>query len=516
MSEKSINTNETEATFEDLGVSPRIIRALDKKGFKKPTPIQQKAIPLLLKNNVNVVGKAKTGTGKTAAFGIPILQNITEKKTYVQAIILTPTRELALQVSDELKTLGGIDDLTIIPIYGGQPIPIQLRLLSKGADIVVGTPGRVIDMIDRRKLDIRSVSYFVLDEADEMLNMGFIDDIKNIMSHVSEDKRIICFSATMPKQIMGIVQKYMGDYEMVSVEPVYQESQLIEQIAYEVPEYLKFETLCRIIDTDPNFYGLVFCGRKDTSDSIGLKLEERGYDVEIIHGDILQEQRTRIMERFKNRKVKILVATDVAARGVDISELTHVVNYDLPQDPESYTHRIGRTGRAGKKGTAVTIYTPKEFRKFSFIRRIANADVVKKRVPDANFISKMRRQKILYMIEEKDPYSFYYSNEGKPFIDFAHELMEAADTSAEEVLVSLLSIYHSKDILPVETDFEIDNKFEQFYKNKGGENKNTGDSNRSRRGRRRNSAAKRQAQNESAQRSGRSRQSRRNRKKNYK
>ncbi len=349
MSKKSNNYNNSNEniTFADLGVAPNIIRALDKKGFIKPTPIQEKTIPLLLRDNMNVVGKAKTGTGKTAAFGIPIVQNITEKKPYVQALVLTPTRELALQVAEELETLGGIDSLNVVPIFGGQPVPIQLRLLAKGADVVVGTPGRVIDLIERRKLNIKSVSYFVLDEADEMLNMGFIDDIKKVMSHMPDNIRKMCFSATMPNQIMGIVEKYMGEYEMVSVESVAQEAPLIEQISYEVPEYLKFETLCRIIDSDPNFYGLVFCGRKDTSDTIGSKLEEKGYDVEVIHGDILQEHRTRIMERFKKGKIKILVATDVAARGVDVNELTHVVNYDIPQDPESYTHRIGRTGRAG-------------------------------------------------------------------------------------------------------------------------------------------------------------------------
>lgn len=458
MSEENVRV-----TFEDLGIEPRIVQALHQKGFESPTPIQLQTIPLLLKNKVNVIGKAQTGTGKTAAFGVPIIQNITEKKDFIQALILTPTRELTLQVCEELNTFGGVPDLRIIPVFGGQPIPIQLRNLDKGADIVVGTPGRVIDLIERKRLKLDSVSYFVLDEADEMLNMGFIDDIKKIMGFMPEEKRILCFSATMPKPIIGIARKYMGVYEMVSVDPVEQSLELTKQISYEVPEELKFETLCRVIDSDPNFYGLVFCSRKDTSDTVGMKLEERGYEAEVIHGDILQEQRTRIMERFKKRKIKILVATDVAARGIDIYELTHVVNYDIPQDPESYTHRIGRTGRAGKTGTAVTIYTPKEFRKFSFIKKASNADVQKSKVPDANLVFEMKRQKLLNMLVKKKSDDFYNSKQGKPYAEFVRELMNATDASAEEILAAFLKQVYASEIIPDKYDYAVDKKFERYY-----------------------------------------------------
>ncbi|MDR2944074.1 MAG: DEAD/DEAH box helicase [Methanosarcinales archaeon] len=450
------------ATFQDLGISDRIIQSLLLKGYENPTPIQIQTIPLFLSGDCNIIGQAQTGSGKTAAFGVPIIQNITEKTGRVQAIILTPTRELAIQVCDEISSFGGIKDLNIVPVFGGQPIPIQLRALAAGADIVVGTPGRIIDLIHRKRLDLSHISYFVLDEADEMLNMGFIDDIKEIIQHTGDDKRMLCFSATMPKPILGIAKKYMGQYEMVSVEKI-KEDVLIEQLSIDVPAALKFEALCRVIDSDPDFYGLVFCARKDTSDDVVQKLEERGYDADVIHGDILQEQRIRIMDRFRKQKLRILVATDVAARGIDVSELTHVVNYDIPQDPESYTHRIGRTGRAGKNGTAITLLTPADFRKFAFIKKLANADVRRVELPNADQVAAMKRSKLYHDLSLAINSEFVHTEEAEPFREFAQALI-TEERSAEDVVACLLKRAYENRILPRADDKIIDEMFSQIPK----------------------------------------------------
>ena len=446
-------------TFNDLGISENIIQSLLLKGYEYPTPIQIQTIPLFLKGESNIIGQARTGTGKTAAFGVPIIQNITEKEGHVQAIILTPTRELAIQVCEEMSSFGGIKDLHIVPVFGGQPVPIQLKALSKGADIIVGTPGRVIDLIQRKRLDLSRISYFVLDEADEMLNMGFIDDIKEIIQHTNDDKRMLCFSATIPKPILGIAKKYMGQYEMVSVEKP-QDASLTEQLSIDVPSSLKFEALCRVIDSDPDFYGLVFCSRKDTSDEVVQKLEERGYDADVIHGDILQEQRTRIMDRFRKQKLKILVATDVAARGIDVNELTHVVNYDIPQDPESYTHRIGRTGRAGKTGIAVTILTPADFRKFAFIKKAANADVRRVLMPDADQVAMTKREKLFHELSLVINSGFSKTDAADPFLEFGEMLTESGHNS-EEIVACLLKHVYENRILPRAEDKIIDELFAQ-------------------------------------------------------
>lgn len=446
-------------TFSDLGISENIVQSLLLKGYEHPTPIQIQTIPLFLKGEANIIGQAQTGTGKTAAFGVPIIQNITEKTGRIQALVLTPTRELAIQVCDEMSSFGGIRDLNIVPVFGGQPVPIQLKALARGADIVVGTPGRVIDLIHRKRLDLSRISYFVLDEADEMLNMGFIDDIKEIIQHTSDDKRMLCFSATMPKPILGIAKKYMGQYEMVSIEKI-KDTALTEQLSIDVPPSLKFEALCRVIDSDPEFYGLVFCARKDTSDDVVQKLEERGYDADVIHGDILQEQRSRIMDRFRKQKLKILVATDVAARGIDVNELTHVVNYDIPQDPESYTHRIGRTGRAGKTGIAVTLLTPADFRKFAFIKKAANVDVRRVMLPDADQVAVMKREKLLHELSLVVNSGFAQTEAAAPFLEFG-ELLTKNGQSPEDVIACLLQHVYENRILPRADDKIIDELFAQ-------------------------------------------------------
>lgn len=385
---------ENTLTFSDLGLSESTLEAVTKKGFLEPSEIQALTIPVLLRGDRDVIGQAQTGTGKTAAFGLPIIDRIQEKAGHVQAVILTPTRELALQVSEELISLKGDKKLFIEAIYGGASMETQLKNLRKGVDIVVGTPGRVIDHLERGSLKIENISYFVLDEADEMLNMGFIEDIELILSKTPTDKRMLLFSATMPDRIQQLARNFMREYEVLAVKKRQMTTHLVDQIYYEVSMSDRLEALCRIIDIQDEFYGMIFCRTKSDTDELVSKLIERGYNAEGLHGDVSQHQRERILDKFKKQVINILVATDVAARGIDVQSLTHVINYALPQDPESYVHRIGRTGRAGRKGTAVSIVTASEARKLDFIRRISKADIRREQLPNVQEVIRIKRDKI--------------------------------------------------------------------------------------------------------------------------
>ncbi len=382
--------------FKNLGLSFNTIESLKRKGYEEPTPIQEKIIPVLLKGEKDVIGQAQTGTGKTAAFGLPLIEKLNCKKRSVQAIILTPTRELAIQVAEEINSLKGKKRLNIAPIYGGQSIQLQLRKLKKGVHIVVGTPGRIIDHLQRGTLKINSLSHFILDEADEMLNMGFLEDIESILSYTNDEKRIWLFSATIPERILGIVKKYMKNYEFIRISSKQIAPDLTDQIYFEVNESDKFEALSRIIDVEPTFYGLVFCRTKVKVEEVANRLIDRGYDAEALHGDISQHQRERILKKFKSQRINILVATDVAARGLDINNLTHVINYSLPEDPNFYVHRIGRTGRAGKEGTAITFVTPSEYRRLVYIKKVSKSKIRKEKLPEVSEIinAKIERLKL--------------------------------------------------------------------------------------------------------------------------
>jgi ATP-dependent RNA helicase DeaD len=305
--------------FEHLGLSKRVLGAIYKKGFEEPSRIQALTIPVMLRNNINIIAQAQTGTGKTAAFGLPLIEMITPSERSVQALIITPTRELAIQVSEEISSLKGNSGIQVIPIYGGQSIDQQLRRLKKGVHIVVGTPGRVIDHIKRKTLNLKDIEYLILDEADEMLNMGFIEDMEEIMSHTNPHKRTLLFSATLPSRIKTLASKYMGDYEFITVKKQQLTTSLTEQIYYEVKAGDKFEALCRIIDIEEDFYGLVFCRTKNDVDSVASHLIDRGYDADTIHGDISQAQREKTLDKFKKKRINVLVATDVAARGIDVN-----------------------------------------------------------------------------------------------------------------------------------------------------------------------------------------------------
>ncbi len=372
--------------FNELGLSETTLAELNKRGFEEPTEIQEKAIPVLMTSDIDIICQAQTGTGKTAAFGLPLLEKLSKNSKHVQALILVPTRELAIQVSEEINSFRGKRKFQIIPVYGGQSITDQLRRLHKGVDVVVGTPGRIFDHINRKSLSLDQVSFVILDEADEMLNMGFIDDVEDILRHTNPGRRTLLFSATMPERIVSIAKNHMREYKLIAAQKGGLTVDLTDQIYFEVSESDKFESMCRIIDMEKNFYGLIFCRTKVTVDELSNRLNDRGYESEAIHGDLSQSQRERILGKFKKRRASILVATDVAARGIDVSSLTHVINYSLPQDPEAYVHRIGRTGRAGKKGVAITFISPWEFKKLKFISNLTKTAIRREKIPSVSDI----------------------------------------------------------------------------------------------------------------------------------
>ena len=423
--------------FKTLGLDERSLMAIEKKGFEEPTPIQKMVIPALLENNIDVIGQAQTGTGKTAAFALPIIEKLVEDANYVQAIILAPTRELAIQVAEEIYSLRGGRKFKVLPIYGGQSIVGQIQRLKKGVDIVVGTPGRILDHLRRRTLKLANISFFILDEADEMLNMGFIEDIETILDATNDTKRIALFSATMPSRIRQLAKKYLGETKLLKVANKHIATDLTEQIYFEVNNRDKLEALCRIIDLENEFYGLVFCRTKVDVDELSRKLIERGYNADGLHGDISQHDRLKILDKFKEKHTMILVATDVAARGLDVSNLTHVINYSLPQDTISYVHRIGRTGRAGKKGTAITFITPSEYRKLAFIKKETKTDIQKGVLPDVKEIIDIKKTNIISNIKE-----MLGTDIQNIYMELAKELLKLEDP--EKILAAILKIKYSE------------------------------------------------------------------------
>ena len=342
-----------ELKFTDLGLKESLLKAITDLGYEKPSPIQADSIPVTLEGH-DLIGQAQTGTGKTAAFGLPMLNKI-DKKDGLSALILAPTRELAIQVYEELCKLTKYEKLTILPVYGGSQISTQIRALKGNVNVVVGTPGRVLDLINRKALKLNNAKFLVLDEADEMLNMGFIEDIESVIKVMPEDRQTLLFSATMPAPIKKLAANYMKpDAKHVAIKKSSLTVSKIEQYYFEIANDQRFEALCRIIDHDSPASSIIFCKTKKGVDELVEAMQGKGYMVEGMHGDMSQQQRMRTLKKFKDGKLSFLIATDVAARGIDVDGVTHVFNYDLPQDPESYVHRIGRTGRANKEGTACT------------------------------------------------------------------------------------------------------------------------------------------------------------------
>lgn len=383
-------------SFNDFGLSPEVMKAVAAMGFEEPTPIQEKTIPLLLSGK-DVIGQAQTGTGKTAAFGIPVIEKVDKGRGPVQAVILAPTRELAIQAAEEINKLGAYKKVHALPVYGGTSIDRQIKAIAKGVQIVVGTPGRVLDHIERRTLSLKDVRIVVLDEADEMLDMGFIDDITKILKDTPEARQTLLFSATMPEEVLRISKRYMKAPERVRIAADTLTAAKIRQIVYELRNSDKMDALSRLIDFDAEGTFLVFCHTKKEVDEVTSNLKLRGYDADAMHGDYTQAQREAVLKKFKGGKVDVLVATDVAARGLDISSISHVVNYSIPQNPESYVHRIGRTGRAGREGVAITFVTPREDRQFRLIKAVSKAEIKKGKLPSREEVLGVR----LASLEEK-------------------------------------------------------------------------------------------------------------------
>ncbi len=395
-------TQETLLGFKDIGLSPAVMRAVVDMGFEEPTPIQMQTIPPIMEGR-DLIGQAQTGTGKTAAFGIPIVERIDHRSRKVQALVLAPTRELAIQVSEELTRIGRHTVLRVLPIYGGQSYDRQIRALEHGVQVVIGTPGRVIDHIRRGTLKLDAVRIAVLDEADEMLDMGFIEDVEFILQQMPAERQTLLFSATVPPPIAHLAQRYLRNPAHVVINPERLTVPQTEQWYYEVREHEKVDAVSRILDVEGAERTIIFCRTKRRVDELTEALQARGYSAEAIHGDLNQTQRLRVLKRFKEGSSEILVATDVAARGLDIEHVTHVVNYDLPQDPEGYVHRIGRTGRAGRSGNAITLIHPKEMRQLRMMERVLRVHVARRTVPtQADVVEKQREALKLRLAEEID------------------------------------------------------------------------------------------------------------------
>jgi ATP-dependent RNA helicase DeaD len=383
-------------TFEALGLNEDLLKAIAGLGFESPTPIQEKAIPVLLSGTTDFVGLAQTGTGKTAAFGLPLLQLIESAERYPQALIVCPTRELCLQICNDLMNFKThLKGVNAEPVYGGASIIAQIKALKKGVHIVVATPGRLIDMIERKAIDLGKVKYVVLDEADEMLNMGFRDDIDFVLKNTVNRESTWLFSATMPPEVRAISKNYMENPKEVTVGKKNTTNANIDHQYFVTAAHHRYETLKRLIDFNPGMYGIIFTRTKADAQEITEKLVREGYDIEALHGDLTQQQRDKVMQRFRQKALQLLIATDVAARGIDVDGITHVINYELPDDIEVYTHRSGRTARAGKSGICISICHSRETYKVRQIEKLVNAQFHKLDIPQGKEVC--RRQFFYFM-----------------------------------------------------------------------------------------------------------------------
>lgn len=371
------------ATFKDLGLCDEILQGIEELGFKEPMPIQEKVTPYLLGGGTeDLVALAQTGTGKTAGFGLPLLQLIDNQTSKIQALVLSPTRELCIQISNDLKNYSKyLPKMKVVPVYGGENIVTQFKQLDIPPQILVATPGRLIDLIERKKVDLSNIKYLVLDEADEMLNMGFQDDIERILEETPENRRTLLFSATMPKEIASIAKKYMKSSIEIAIGKKNSGTENVEHIYYMVQAKDRYSALKRIVDINPNIYAIIFCRTRQETKEVAEKLMQDGYNADALHGDLSQVQRDTVMQRFRIKNLQILVATDVAARGLDVNNLTHVINYNLPDDIENYTHRSGRTGRAGKKGVSISIIHSREKSKIKNIEKVLHRTFIQEKVP---------------------------------------------------------------------------------------------------------------------------------------
>ena len=435
-------------SFSSFSMREELMRAVTDMGFETPTPIQQKVIPQLLSQPIDIIGLAQTGTGKTAAFGLPLLHHTDVAQKNVQALVLSPTRELCMQIQEEFKKYGQyMRGLKTVAVYGGVPIGGQIRELKHGAQVVVATPGRLIDLLERKALSLENVQYVVLDEADEMLNMGFREDIDFILRNTPAREHTWLFSATMSNEVRGIAKRFMKKWEEFSVAPANTTNENIDHQYYVANHHNRFETLRRLLDFTPGIYGIIFTRTKQDCQDVAEKLMRMGYHVSPLHGDMDQKMRSKVMERFKNKSLQAIVATDVAARGIDVNDITHVINYELPDDPEIYTHRSGRTARAGKSGICMSIVSPKEISSIRQIERIVKSRFHRSDIPDG---AEVVRKRLFYYLEQIET--------AEPQNDFAavyqgsiHERFEDMD---KDELIRRLIWLQLKDTIDAYNDAE--------------------------------------------------------------
>jgi ATP-dependent RNA helicase DeaD len=457
--------------FNETGLTPNILKAIQEMGFETPTPIQEKTIPLILNNPSDIVALAQTGTGKTAAFGLPVIQQISLQDRNTQALVLCPTRELCLQITNDINNFSKyLGNLSVVSVYGGASINEQIRLLEKGAHVVVATPGRAVDLIKRNRLKLNFIKWLVLDEADEMLSMGFKDDLDFILSDTPENKQTLLFSATMPKEISMIARKYMHQPVEVSVGKTNQGADNVSHEYFLVHARDRYEALKRIADVNPKVYGIVFCRTRAETKEVADNLIRDGYNADALHGDLSQEMRDIVMNRFRNRRLQILVATDVAARGLDVNDLTHVINYNLPDDPEIYIHRSGRTGRAGKKGISISILHLKERGKLKDIERMLNKKIEPKPVPSGKDICEKQLFNLIDKVENVEVNTVNIDD----FLQVIYKKLEWLDR--EDLIKHFVSVefnrflaaYENAPDLNVEQSKGADRQSERTQKGKNG------------------------------------------------
>ena len=421
--------------FKEIGVAKDLCKGINEMGFINPTEVQEQSIPFLLLENRDLISLAQTGTGKTAAFGLPVIQKTELKNKYVQSIILCPTRELCIQICKDLETYSKyVSGIKILAVYGGTNIDTQIKSLNKGVHIVVGTPGRTKDLIKRKVLKLELVDKVVLDEADEMLSMGFKDDLDFILERTRDDRQTMLFSATISKEVKSISKRYMSDAKEISVSKINSGAKNIEHHIYNVSSRNKYEALKRIADFNPNIYGIVFCRTKRHTKDIANKFMAEGYNADAIHGDLSQNQRDEVMQRFRNKSLQILIATDVAARGLDVDDITHVINYSLPDDPEVYIHRSGRTARAGKSGISIAISNESERRKIKSIEKKGGIKFVNKDVPTGVEICSNQLYKMIDKIENVE----VDEKQIKPFLKDIYQKLEWLDR--DELIKRFVSV----------------------------------------------------------------------------
>lgn len=450
-------------TFSSLSLREELTRAVAELGFETPTPIQQKVIPHLLSQPSDIIGLAQTGTGKTAAFGLPLLHHMDVARKDVQALVLSPTRELCMQIQEEFKKYGKhMRGLKTTAVYGGVPIGGQIRELKYHPQVVVATPGRLIDLLERKALSLENVQYVVLDEADEMLNMGFRDDIDFILKSTLARQYTWLFSATMNNEVRGIAKRFMSDWKEYSVAAANTTNENIDHQYYVTHRHLRFETLQRLLDFTPGIYGIIFTRTKQDCQEIAEKLMKQGYHVSPLHGDMDQKMRSKVMERFKNRSLQAIVATDVAARGIDVNDITHVINYELPDDPEVYTHRSGRTARAGKSGICMSIIAPKEIGTIRQIERLVKQRFNKCDIPDGAEVVRKRLFYYLEQIETAKPQKRF----AEVYLSTIHERFE--DMDKDELIKRLIWLQLKETIDNYQEAEDLNAGYEQGGKSQEG------------------------------------------------